>query len=152
MTLPRSSKHLSQEYRIYLALWRKAETQRETDLPPVTLRASSKSVAASIRSGMYKAIRPYRNGQAHDETLRLAAENFVVSSTTNPDGTCSIVLKPRLSISELELQLEALGLSEDDLRLPEEKTADEMLLQLLEPKPEPSAQPSRSTPFYTRED
>lgn len=147
MPLP-SAKPLTREYRIYLALWRKAERERETPHPAVSLRVPTRSLALAVRTGMYKAIKPYRDTIAHDEELLAASEHFVVSSSQDPDGSYTITLMPRLSLTELDAQLDALGLTEDDLALPEEKSVPKLLEELMAPK----EATTRVTPFYTRED
>lgn len=142
MSLPKA---LSREYRIYLALWRKAHRSGEA----VEITASSYATGHSIRSGLYKAIRPYREGELIDAELLAASENFVVSCpkqgpTTSPH---IVTIRPRASLRDLEAELDALGISEDDLNLPEEITLGAELEKLLEPK-----RPSSSTnPFYSRD-
>lgn len=144
MPLP-SSQPLSREYRIYLALWRKAVREKDLGLEPVSIKVSSPSVALSIRSGLYKAIKPYRNGQAVDEELTRAAEQFVVST---PKDEAVVKLLPRASLIELEAELAALGIDEADLALPEEVSMNAALEELITPSPVSQA---RATPFYSRE-
>lgn len=147
--------NLSREYRIYLAIWRKAFRQRlEED--PVVVKASSYSMALSLRSGMYRAIRPFRKGLQLDEELRQAADLFVVSveKKPNPQSPHELILKPRSSLSELEAELAFLGLDEDDLLLPEEASVNAALMKLLPPEksaPAVELPPVRSNPFFTRD-
>ena len=153
-----STQLLSREFRIYLAIWRKAQQQRAHNLPPVSINVSSYSMALTVRNNMYRAIRPYRFGEAFDDELRLAAENFVVSVAKNPDPLAQhqITLKPRLSLSELEAELANLGLDEADLILPEEAALNAKLSTFITPEVEepslPAKPPRRANRFYSRED
>lgn len=141
---------LSREYRIYLAIWRKAYRERDLDTPLVTVNSANLSTALSLQSGMYKAVRPYRSGEAFDPELQAAAETFVVALPRHVDSSIphAIVLKPRSTLTELEAELEALGITEADLLDPEEQKAVESIQTLIEP--EASKRPSN--PFFTRED
>ena len=148
-----SSQPLTREARIYLALWRKALKSPDE---PVSITVSSYSTALTVRSGMYRAIRPYRFGEAFDAELQKAAEQFVVSVTKNPDPTTphKLILKPRLSLSELEAEFHNLGLDEDDLLLEEERAVNKKLAEFITPETgeAPKAAPRKSNPFYSRED
>lgn len=143
----------SREYRIYLAIWRKAlRDSANPALPPVTVNASNFSLALSMRQGMYRAIRPYREGELIDRELVEAAEKFVVSAVRGEDPTKvhALTLKPRSTLSELERELLALGLDEGDLATTEEAAAKKHLESLMEPE-ELLLAPRKSTPFYTRD-
>ena len=132
---------ISREYRIYLALWRKATVSAEI----VSIRVSSYSMAIAMRQGMYRAIRPFREGTLIDNQLQKAAENFVVYLPKEPDedGIYWLKLMPRAALAELDSMLGELGLEENDLLLVEEKAVQETLQELLN-------EPARSTPFYER--
>lgn len=143
----------SREYRIYLAVWRKAlRDSRDPTLPLVSVNASNFSLALSMRQGMYRAIRPYREGEIVDRELVEAAEKFVVSAIRGEDPlkVHTLWLKPRSTLSELERELLALGLDEADLATTEEAAAKKHLDALMTPDEEPVL-PRKSTPFYTRD-
>lgn len=142
---------ISREYRIYLAIWRKAYLERDSGKPPVTVQASSLSTALTMRRGMYRAIRPFRNGEQFDEELMKASENFVISMPTQDSSNSKhfLILKPRTSLSELEAELASLGLDEEDLKLTMEKQTIGKLSEFLD---EAAPMPRHSSnPFYTRE-
>jgi len=143
------AKDLSQLNRIYLALWKKAYEEKDLGLKPITINASNFSVATSMRVGLYRAIRPYRNREAFNSVLEAAAE-YIVPTLAKPEDNsdpCVITFLPRKSLSELELQLQSLGIGEADLQTPEEKQINEDL-KLLAEKPEVR----KSNPFFKRED
>lgn len=144
---------ITRETRIYLALWRKA--YRSPD-ETISITVSSYSTALTVRSGMYRAIRPYRFGEAFDSELQKAAEAYVVSVTKNPDPNTphQLILKPRMSLSELEAELHNLGLDEDDLLLEEERLMNKKLSEFLTPEDDkaPTSATRGSNPFYTRDD
>ena len=132
---------ISREYRIYLALWRKALHSSE----PITIKASNRNMAIAMRQGMYRAIRPFRQGNLNDRELQDAAEKFVVYL----DGKLpELTLKPRAALAELESAWEALGIDEEDLLLGDERAMEGSLKRLLEESQQPD--PQRSTPFYDR--
>lgn len=142
---------LSRDVRIYLALWRKAFREKDLDLPPVSVKVSSYSMALTVRGGLYRAIKPYRYGNLLDEELQQAADLFVVSTPKEAKSSAqhTVSLTPRRSLIELERELEALGLSAEDLLTPEELIAKTSLTKLLE---EPADEPIQPlNPFYTRE-
>lgn len=149
-------KVLTREYRIYLAIWRKAYLQRNDPDPTVSWQASSFSMALQMRQGMYRAIRPYRIGKDLDEELRLAAELFVVAVVRGKDiySPHTITVKPRAALSELEKDMAALGIDEEDLLLTEEKVLRSNFEDFLKPSVDETAipLPRPSNPFYTRED
>lgn len=100
---------------------------------------------------MYRAIKPFRNGEQFDEDLRAASELFVVflEKQANPNAKHRLILKPRSTLSELDAALEELGIGEHELLLDEERLAGKALEEFLEPG---NAEPERrTTPFYTRE-
>lgn len=138
-------KTISREYRIYLALWRKAVTFPDA----VIIKASSYGMAVAMRQGMYRAIRPFRSGMMEDNQLRTAAEKFVVylDKGDDPKTEHQLILKARASLAELELSLDFLGIDEEDLLLSEERDLQVKLEKFVQP----DALPSRSTAFYTRD-
>ena len=137
------ARSISQLHRIYLAIWRKAQTSSE----PVIITAPNFQLALTMRLEMYRAIRPYRHGQAFDEILRSAADSFVVAIEKGQDAKSvhKIHLRPRLTLAALEAQLLDLGIDEDDLLLADERTLQNSLGELMAHEP-------RTNPFYTRED
>ncbi len=141
-------KIISREYRIYLALWRKAIQSPET----VRIKASSFAMAIAMRQGMYRAIRPFRNGQMNDEQLRDASEKFVVYLEKNPDPKEEhhLILKARAALSELEASFDTFGIDEEDLLFGDERDTRHSLAEFLDETP--AVKPITSTPFYSRED
>jgi hypothetical protein len=156
----KSPKPISRETRIYLALWRKAYRERDNPAcPPVSITATNLSQAISMRQGMYRAIRPYRYGEAFDPELNSTADLFVVSMPNVPSvdrgKPCKLTFKERKNLDELEKQLMDLGLDAEDLLTSEEREANASLQALMEPEaPKPLKVGHRisQTPFYTRED
>jgi hypothetical protein len=145
------TERVSREHRIYLAVWRKAFT----DQPKIIkLKASSFSAALVMRTGLYRAIRPYRFGELHDEELFQAAEGFVVSvvKLKNPKAQHEVVLKPRATLTELEAELEALGITEADLALPEEIELHGKLVELLPTSTNQTTKQPIGNKFYNRQE
>jgi hypothetical protein len=141
-------KPISREYRIYLALWRKAVKSPEM----VSITTKDFSMAVAMRQGMYRAIRPFRNGQAVDEELRMASERYVIYLIKAEDKhePHFLELRPRMTLAALEASWDALGIDEEDLLLGDERKADASLERLLKESQAPEAKPA-PTPFYTRE-
>lgn len=144
--MPAPTKPVSREYRIYLALWRRALTSPEE----LRIKCSSFSMAIAMRQGMYRAIRPFRNGQMNDAQLLKAAELFVVylekaPTTSEPHF---LILKSRKALAELDGMFDELGIDEEDLLFGDERTSTEKLREFLD---EQTAKPPKATPFYTRE-
>lgn len=144
-----SKKPISREYRVYLAVWRKAYRDRDSGAPPISINASTYNLAVSMRQGMYRAIAPYRNGEAFDAELSQAAEQFVafLPKEPTPTGLFQVVLKPRHTLNELELQLAELGIGESDLLTESEKMANASLETLMDTPP---SRVGRDNPFYER--
>lgn len=144
-----SKKPISREARVYLALWRKAYNERDSNLPPVTINASTYAMAISMRQGMYRAIKPYRSGLEFDHELTQAAEVLVpmIPKEPNASGQYQLIIKPRNTLTELEAQLAALGLSDDDLKLSEERIAELALSQFIE---QPTSELTPENPFFKR--
>lgn len=146
-----SKKPVSREYRVYLAIWRKAYLERDSNLPPITINASTYAMAISMRQGMYRAIKPYRDGSEFDPELSQATELFVayIPKEPQPNGTYQVILRPRTSLNELEAQLDALGLAETDLKLSEERLAEDKLSAFIETPVSEVERPAN--PFYGRD-
>ncbi len=137
---------VSREYRIYLALWRKAYISGE-----FAVKASSFQMALSMRQGMYRAIKPYRVGHATDDTLLKAAEKFVLfldRKKGQEDQPHEIVFRERKALSELERSFAELGIDEDDLLIGDEREANASLQRLIEVQEHPEP---RSTPYFKRD-
>ena len=150
-----AKKPITREYRIYLAIWRKAYLEKDAPFPKnVEINASSFSMAISMRQGMYRAIRPYRYGEEFDPELTKASEHFVVTLPTVAPADrakpCKLVLAPRLALGELEKELLNLGLDSEDLLTHEEKIANIEIEKLSSDEVIEFSKRS-STPFYTRE-
>jgi hypothetical protein len=144
-----AKKSISREYRVYLAVWRKAFQERDKGLDPVAINASTYNLAVSMRQGMYRAIAPYRHGEAYDPELSQAVELFVAFLPKEPtaSGLFQVILKPRHTLTELELQLADLGIGESDLLTESEKLAEKSLETLLGTGVSSHQQPN---PFYKR--
>lgn len=134
-------KSLSKETRIYLAMWRKAIKSPDT---PVQIELPNASVALTVRMAMYRAIRPFRNGSIHDPDLFTAAERLVLQVKKLDSGRATLAIVPRSTLAAAEIAMLSLGLDDDDLKLFEEKLAEEELSDLLTPATPPS------NPFFTR--
>lgn len=153
-------KPLSRETRIYLAIWRKAWRERDiTYLPPVEVTAANFSMAISMRQGMYRAIRPYRYGQAFDPELNQAADMFVITlpkvKKSDYGKPCKLTVRERKNLTYLENDLVNLGLDEEDLLTADERAVNASLEKLIEPeglKPLKVGHRVKQNPFYTRED
>ena len=138
-------KLFTREQRIYLALWRKAIASPDQT---VAIVLSTKSLAISTRLNFYRVIIPFRTERLYDEELRRASEKFTVSARPHPtlEGKFVVELLPRKTLEALEEQLADLGITDDDLLLPEEKVELAKLAQFIQPD---SHKPS-STEFYDR--
>jgi hypothetical protein len=134
------SRAVSREYRIYLAIWRKALYASE----PIVIKCGTLNLAISLRQGMYRAIRPFRDGSLNDEELRNAAEKFVVYLDKD---NFILELKERVTLAALEEMFDEIGLDEEDLHFGDERRAQESLSKLLEEAEKPN---ERITPFYKR--
>jgi hypothetical protein len=145
--MPAPTKPISREYRIYLALWRKAYLQPTN---PVSIKTSSFTMAVAMRQGMYRAIRPFRSGEMVDGELQKAAEKYVVYLVKADDKNNPhfLELRERKTLSELESDWDALGIDEEDLLLGDERNIHEKLRHLIEDEATPAA---RATPFYERD-
>lgn len=141
----------SREYRIYLALWRKAWLQPD-GAPEVSIKAPNLHMAVAIKQGMYRAIKPYRYGEQHDHELQKAVDKFVLYLKRDEDKIASnphwIVLRERKALTILEIQWAELGLEDADLLVGDERTVNAKLDALIEKQEEPV----RTTPFYEREE
>lgn len=136
---------MSRELQIYLAIWRKAYRQEISaiDSDPIVIRASSQSSALTMRTGLYRALRPYRNGDKFDADLQAAAEVLVVSAPYEVEGGYAIEIRPRMALNELEAQLENLGITTDEVKSDVDIPAS--LKDLAK------STDRRSTPFYERD-
>lgn len=144
-------KPISREYRIYLALWRKA---LKSDIP-VSFKCSNYAMAIAIRQGMYRAIKPFRYGEAADQELKEASEKFVCYLIKNMDGEKHLTsqphwieLRPRATLAEMDSMLLELEIEEDDLFVGEERGLSEKLKKLVK---EGAPVPARKTQFYERD-
>lgn len=143
---------ISRELRICLAIWRKAYLERNDNLEPVVINAANLNSAISIRQSMYRAMKPFRNGERFDEELRLAGDLFVcyLEKQEDPDARHRLILKPRNTLSALEADFENLGLNEDDLLLAEERMMSNKLAEFLDAPTKGDQRPA--TPYYDRRD
>lgn len=141
-----AQKPVSREYRIYLALWRKAFQSGEE----IKVKCSNFAMAVAMRQGMYRAIRPFRRGEANDHELQQASEKYVIymEKAGAPSSPHFLIFKERKALAELEGMWEDLGIDEEDLLLGDERALSDELTALIEdgaPIPRPS------TPFFSRE-
>lgn len=147
-----SLRPISREYRMYLAIWRKAWKEPDRLLG---FDCTNYNMAIAMRQGMYRAIRPFRQGLQIDEELRRAADKYVVYLLKpipwDKDKPHRIELRERLALSELELLADLMGIEEEDLLVGDERKAAEALHELMEGvgKREPAA-PKSKTKFYER--
>lgn len=137
---------VSREYRVYLALWRKAYKTPDQE---VIIRCPDRRTAIAMRQGMYRAIKPFRHGETSfiDEDLVKSADKFVVylnEETTPPQ----LELRERKSLAALEGIWDELGIDESDLLIGEERRLMENFSKLVEE--EAPAVPTSATPFYSR--
>ncbi len=133
-------KPITQENRIYLAIWRKALKTGGK----IELKMADASLALSTRMAMYRAIRPYREGKEIDLELIEAAERYVITYQKSPP---MLALVPRRSLSAAEAMMADLGLDADDLLTPEELDQRMRMLEIQD-----EATPNHiETPFYSRE-
>lgn len=138
---------MSKETQIYLAIWRKAWQKAisdQDDGEPLTIRASSKASALTMRTGLYRTVRPYRAGEKFDAEIQSAIEALTVSAPYETDQGFAIDIRPRAAIAELEAQLVGLGIGEGDID--DGIPVSEELLRLVDP-----GAGKRSTPFYERD-
>lgn len=142
--------NMTRENRIYLAIWRKAWREKDLGLPPVVVKASSRSTLLSMVTAMYRAIRPYREGKLHDTELQRAAEGFVISAPkAGPNQPHVFVLRERKTLLDLEAELADLGISEEDLMTAEERLQRDSLAEFLQPEVKPALR--SSNPFFGRD-
>lgn len=139
------TKPISKEYRIYLALWRKAYRGELNQ----AIKCPNLHMAVAMRQGMYRAIKPFREAESGDDELRKASERFVVYliKGERADTFHFLEFRERKTLSILESSWDELGLSDDDLLIGEERSISDKLKELLdgaEVKP-------RATPFFTRD-
>mgnify|MGYP003577595032 CR=1 FL=1 len=143
--MPTATKPISREYRIYLALWRKAYLSEE----PVSVKTPNFAMAVAMRQGMYRAIRPFRNGVMLDNDLLNAAEKFVIYlvRADSKDEPHFLEFRKRMTLDTLTDMWDDLGIDEEDLLLGDERKIDKALkasLNKTAPKP-------TKTPFYERD-
>ena len=146
---------VTRQTRIYLALWRKAYTDLQLsgpdDFEPLTIFTAKQSLAVSHKTGLYAAIRPYREAGL-DPILHAASEALVVKILT-PEETGTELFQtslcPRETFPSLDEALTRLGISDKDLLTPEEQEAERLVEKLVLKSEETEA--PRATPFYTRD-
>jgi hypothetical protein len=143
-----AQKPISREYRIYLALWRKALLNPDET---VRIKAPTFSMAVAMRQGMYRAIRNFRNGEASDNELQRAAEKYVVylEKASAKEDPHWLELRDRKTLAALDGMFGALGIGEEDLLLGDERTISSQLRDLMEPDDKPTER--TKTPFYQRD-
>lgn len=148
--MPSALKPISREYRIYLALWRKALNSAA----PITVKTKNLAIAVAMRQGMYRAIRPFRDGTANDNELQQAAEKFVIYLLRPEDKARDVPhfleFRPRQTLKELNNMWDDLGIDEEDLLIGEERIMQESLAKTMKSIEAPN-KPSKSTPFYERD-
>lgn len=109
-------------------------------------------MALAMKKGLYRAIKPYREGTLIDDELRIAADGFIIAVPREANGPAWLEIRPRQTLSELEAQLSSLGLDDQELLSPEERRLAQNLDQFISDDPVVPLPVKRSTPFYTRED
>ena len=133
--------NMTRETRIYLAIWRKAWKEKDLGLPPVVVKASSRSTLLSMVTAMYRAIKPYRDSKPgfEDSELSRAAEGFIISAPKPAPGQPHVfTMKERKTLLDLEAELAELGISEEDLMTAEERIQRDSLAEFLQPETKPA--------------
>lgn len=138
---------LSREYRIYLALWRKAI---RGDASELVIKCPNRHMAVMMRQGMYRAIKPFRNSIEADSELFRAAEKYVVHLISNEDkyDEHRLVFRERLALGILNEQFD---FTEIELLAGDERVMFDKAEAIRE-KTDPEKVSKRSTPFYEREE
>lgn len=138
--------HISREYRIYLALWRKA--YRNPD-GTVAVKTPNLGMAVAMRQGMYRAIRPFRQEAMNDEELKKSADKYVIylEKGEKANEPHWLHFKERKALTILEAAFDALGIDEEDLLLGDERALQTELVSILEN----TAPAPRGTKFYSRD-
>jgi hypothetical protein len=142
-------KIISREYRIYLALWRKALNSPE-GAPTISIKCPNLHSAVAMRQSMYRAIKPFRAGTQSDSELQKAADKFVLylvqaEKAAEPHF---IEFRERKSLTILEAAWDSLGIDEEDLLVGDERSITEKLHELMDKVPDQV----RKTAFYEREE
>lgn len=150
-----SLRPVSREYRMYLAIWRKAWLEPDN---LIAFDAPNFNMAVAMRQGMYRAIRPFRQGLQIDEELRRAADKYVVyllrPEDKNKNSPHRIELRERAALAELESLADILGIDEEDLLLGDERKTAAELKKIMSNVGKPLKTknlPKSKTPFYNRE-
>lgn len=141
---------ISREHRIYLALWRKAYLEPEK---PVKIKCRDRAMAIAMKQGMYRAIRPFREGKALDETLHKASEKYVIycKPLEDPNAIHWLEVRERVALAALESVWDELGISEEDLLVGEERSIMERFSKLTEEADEKiETQETKPNPFFQR--
>lgn len=137
-------KPITQENRIYLAIWRKAAREDKE----IVLQLPDNRIGLSTRMAMYRALRPFRDGSQFDPELALAGERFVLVYDPPAHGrNAQLRVTPRRTLSTAEAMAADLGLDEDDLMTPEELEQRMKLMSV-----QADAEAAANNPFYSRED
>jgi hypothetical protein len=120
-------KTLTREEKIYLALWRKAGK-----LDGTSIKLSTPNEAKAMRLGMYRVMKPFREGDMLDPELKLIADKFALIVEK---GTSNLLIREKTTLSAAERAMAMLGLTEDDLMTDQEreenKAADEALANIM---------------------
>jgi len=130
---------LTQEQKLCLAIWKKAHADPEN----FVVKLKTKSTAQTLKRTLYRVIRPYRTGKLYDPILTEVCEKLVPKINPGYLEGWQITFGERQTISELSDQLEALGITAEDLMDEEELAAVESLKKLTAPSSTPN-------PFYDR--
>ena len=146
------TKPISREYRIYLALWRKAYLTGE----PITIKTRNLAIAVAMRQGMYRAIRPFRDGTSNDYELQNAAEKYVIFIVRPEDKSREaphfIEFRKRQTLNELNNMWDDLGIDEEDLLIGEERLMQQSVEKIMKNIGSPNKKKSSAkTPFYERD-
>lgn len=146
---------ISREHRIYLALWRKAYREDKA----IEIKLSTFSEALTLRSAMYRAIKPFIEGMNPDEELVAVREKFAISVLPQSN---ILTIRPKILLGKLEGMLEGLGVDERDLMTPEEIRALDALEEFITPADAAKLGPNdlpptklplaAPNPFFKRED
>lgn len=134
-------KIISHADRICLAIWRKAYALREKE--DLKINCSTYSNAIATRQQLYRAIKPYRNGEQFDEELFQASQRIVplVPKKEDRSEPHQIVMTYRRVLDELDNAMEELGIMPSELLTDEERALTNRLQSETHP----------ANPFFERE-
>lgn len=134
---------MNEEKALLQSLWRKASTQEKLTIPCKTL-----AKARRLRYALYNAVRGVRDGEVKvDEVLQFAVENYSISF--DPDEPSTLVVQRKI-LTELMQTVQGI-LGDTPLETEEDILMREAEQRVRAKVAEGGAEPTRVTPYYTRE-